>query len=315
MKNKLSAFLFAITSLLISACGNGGKTKEQPTDTPTSGEVKIAVDESYALLFETQVYTFESLYKRAKIHTIYKPETEALQYLINDSCKVIVINRDLKKEEKEVFEKNNIYPKSIKIAEDAIALIVNKENTDSTLTIDQLQVILMGKDSLWKNLNADSKLGKIKVVFDNPGSANARYLKDSLMNGKEFPSNIFAVKSNPEVIEYVSQHPNSLGIISVNWISDSDDTLSISFLKKVRVVGLNKSTDPNDGLKYYKPYQAYIKSKEYPLTRDVYMINRQTRAGLGMGFVSFVAGEKGQRMILKSGLVPASMPTRVVQFK
>jgi phosphate transport system substrate-binding protein len=45
------------------------------------------------------------------------------------------------------------------------------------------------------------------------------------------------------------------------------------------------------------------------------MISRQTRAGLGMGFVSFVAGEKGQLMILKSGLVPASMPVRVVQIR
>jgi phosphate transport system substrate-binding protein len=44
------------------------------------------------------------------------------------------------------------------------------------------------------------------------------------------------------------------------------------------------------------------------------MINRQTRAGLVTGFVSFVAGEKGQRMILKSGLVPATIPSRIVEI-
>jgi phosphate transport system substrate-binding protein len=63
-----------------------------------------------------------------------------------------------------------------------------------------------------------------------------------------------------------------------------------------------------------KPYQAYIKTKDYPFTRNVFMINRQTRAGLGMGLVSFVAGDKGQLMILKSGLVPAIAPVRLVQI-
>jgi len=63
----------------------------------------------------------------------------------------------------------------------------------------------------------------------------------------------------------------------------------------------------------FKAYQAYIKTKEYPFTRSVYMINRQTRAGLGMGFVSFVAGDKGQLMILKAGLIPAIAPVRLVQ--
>ena len=45
------------------------------------------------------------------------------------------------------------------------------------------------------------------------------------------------------------------------------------------------------------------------------MINRETFAGLGSGFISFVAGEKGQRIILKSGIVPAAMPIRLIQIK
>jgi phosphate transport system substrate-binding protein len=45
-----------------------------------------------------------------------------------------------------------------------------------------------------------------------------------------------------------------------------------------------------------------------------YMINRQTRAGLGTGFVSFVAGEKGQRMMKLAGLVPATMQIRLIQI-
>jgi phosphate transport system substrate-binding protein len=46
------------------------------------------------------------------------------------------------------------------------------------------------------------------------------------------------------------------------------------------------------------------------LARDLYIINCQGFSGLGMGFASFVAGDVGQRIILKSGLLPVRIPTR-----
>ena len=58
---------------------------------------------------------------------------------------------------------------------------------------------------------------------------------------------------------------------------------------------------------------AYIALKQYPLIREVYMINREGRAGLGTGFVSFVAGDQGQRIIRLMGMLPATMPVRIVK--
>lgn len=305
-KNSFLA-LIAFTAL---SCGGPGGIPE-PTDTPTSGEVSIVVDESYSLLFDTQIYTFQSLYPRAKVNARYLAETEALKMLVNDSCKVIVLNRDLTADERKYFESNNLFPKTTKIAEDAIALVVNNENTDTILTVDRFRSILQGLDTSWAQLNPASKLGHIHVVFDNQGSANARYLQDSLLGGKDFAKNVYAVHSNPEVIDHISKNKNAIGVLSVNWISDKDDSLSRGFLSKVKVMGLKRA----DTTKAFKPYQAYIKTKEYPFCRDVCMINRQTRAGLGMGFVSFVAGEKGQLIILKSGLIPAISPVRIVEMK
>ena len=307
---QLNKFIYAIVLSSIFCGCSGGPHSNEPTDTPTSGEVNIVVDESFQQLFDTEIYTFESLYNKAKVHVKYLPENEAQERLINDSCKVVVMCRDLTKDERKKFEASNLYPISTKIAEDAIALLVNPENTDSTLTVEKVRSVLSGNDSLWDQVNKRSKLGKINIVFDNSGSANARYMQDTLLHGKKFSGNVFAVKSNPEVIEYVSKNKNALGILSVNWISDRDDSTTTNFLKKVKVLAIQKDT----ASEAFKPYQAYIKTKEYPFTRDIYMINRQTRAGLGMGFVSFVAGDKGQLMILKAGLIPAIAPVRLVHI-
>ena len=116
--------------------------------------------------------------------------------------------------------------------------------------------------------------------------------------------------NNAEVIKYVKDNKSALGIISVNWISDTQDSISETFLKDIRIVEVG--TDPKN---YCKPYQGYIAEKSYPFRRDVYMISRETFSGLGTGFASFVAGDQGQRIILKSGLVPATMPIRLIEIK
>lgn len=306
---KIHFSIFSLFMLIVFYSCNNNPVGADYTDTPTSGKVNISIDESYALLFDTQIYTFEALYPNAKIIARYKPEQEALQDLLKDSSKVAVLNRELTKDEITKFKAANIYPKTTKIAEDAIALVVHNNNLDTALSLKQIKSFLTGRDTLWPQ----NKKQKINIVFDNPNSANYRYLKN-LINNENFGNNVFAVKSNPEVISYVSSHENAIGIISVNWISDMDDTLSQSFLKKVKVVGLTDEEFPNELTKFRKPRQAYIANKSYPLCRSVYMINRQTRAGLGTGFVSFVAGEKGQRMMKLAGLVPATMQVRLIQI-
>ena len=307
MFNRSNFIYFFCFLVLLSGCAT---QPNEPSDTPTSGEVNVVVDESFQQLFDTQIYTFQSLYPNAKVHAKYMSEKDALQRLINDSCKVVVMCRDLTPIERKNFEVSILFPISTKIAEDAIAIVVHPENTDSSLTVENVKSILLGKDSVWSQVVKKSTLGKITIVFDNNGSANARYMQDTLLLGKSFSKNAFAVKSNPEVIDYVSHNKNAIGILSVNWISDLDDSITHNFLKKVKVLEIKKDS-LSEG---YKPFQAYIKTKDYPFTRDVFMINRQTRAGLGMGFVSFVAGDKGQLMILKAGLIPAIAPVRLVHI-
>ncbi len=297
------AFLF-----VIGAC-NHNPVGADYTDTATSGEVTISVDESYTMLFDTQIYTFEALYPNAKVHVKYRTEPEALKDLMTDSSKVAIINRELTQQETKMFQKANIYPVTTKIAEDAVALIVNNKNHDTLFSVKQIKRFLAGEDTIWPS----SKEKPLHIVFDNANSANYRFMKN-LIENQGFGQNVFAVHSNTEVISYVSTHENAMGIIGVNWISDLDDTLTQSFLKEITVVSLTDEAYPNELTKFRKPMQAYIANKSYPLSRSVYMINRQTRAGLGTGFVSFVAGEKGQRIMKLAGLVPATIQVRLIQI-
>lgn len=298
--------MFAI--IFFSNCNN---SENKISETPTSGDIKASIEESYKLLFDTEIFTFQTFYKNAKVNAAYKPEGDALDDYFKDSVRFIVINRKLTKDEENKLVSKSIIPRTTKIAYDALAFIVNKNNDDSAFAYEQVKEIFEGKISKWQQINKKSKLSDMVVVFDNNKSCNPRYIKEKFELKNNFPSYCFAVNSNQEVINYVEKNKNALGIISVNWLSDNSDSVTINFLNKIKVVAIGSES----GGKPVKPYQGYIADGSYPFTREIYMISRESFAGLGTGFVSFVAGEKGQRIILKSGLVPAIMPVRLIEVK
>ena len=125
-----------------------------------------------------------------------------------------------------------------------------------------------------KNQNKSKVKG---LVFDNPNSSTARYICE-LAGIKSLPeNNVFSFKTNNEVIKYIAKNDGMIGVVGINYI-----------------------------------YEPSVAEGKYPLARDLYLINCQGFSGLGMGFASFIAGDIGQRIILKSGLVPVRFPTRKI---
>jgi phosphate transport system substrate-binding protein len=299
-------------SLLIISCG--GTTNQKNTDTPTGGRIKVGVDDSYRLLVEAEMFTFEAMYKYAHLDTLCKTEADVINDFMNDSVPLIIVSRKLTDEQVAYLKERQYIPRTTKIAIDAIALIVNNENPDTSLFFQTVKDIFTGKITSWDQIDKKSKLKELKVVFDNFKSGNPRYFKEKFKLDS-FPPTCFAAQSNSEVINYVEKNKNAIGVISVNWISDPADTVSHNFLKRFKVVGIAMEGDNEPGTKFYRPFPGYIAEGSYPFTRDVYCINRQSYTGLAHGFSSFIAGEKGQFIVLHSGLVPAAMPVRLVEIK
>ena len=311
---KIKTFYLFIIFIFSVGCQSSTVKHEPYTDTLTMGEITILADESYKPMVQVQIDTFMEIYKYAKINVKYLPESELFNELMNnDTIRIAITARELNLNEKNFFENQKIIPRTLKIAQDAIALVVNKENSDTLITYEQLEKIIKGEVVTWNQLKAGGIKDSIRIVFDKNGSTNARFLNDKFLSGKKFPPNIFATNSNSSVIEYVNSNKGSLGVIGVNWISDNDDSLTVAFLKKINVVALSLPDTNKAQIEFYKPYQAYIALKKYPLLRNVMIISREGRNGLGTGFASFVAGDKGQRMIRLMGLLPATMPIRIIQ--
>lgn len=302
MKIKLKQLLLGVVVLgALQSCQQNSKKKE-PLDGFTSGTANFVGDESFSPIIDEELYVFKAIYPEAKPVLTYKPEAEVVNSLMNDKTRLIILSRNLDPAELGVLKRRALVADVNKFAIDAVALIVNQSSNDTTISLSEIK----------KMLNGQSKTNK-NIVFDNPNSSLVRYLK-TLAGTKEFKQkNIYALSSSKEVIRYVSTHPDAIGITGFNWLNDPDKDYA-GAVDKVKIVGVkdeDSKTNPNE---YFKPSQTTLVQHTYPLSRSLYVIDCTGRKGLAAGFASFLASERGQRIILKSGLLPDSIPSREINI-
>jgi len=301
--NRVKLILWIFFTFFIAQSCKQGKSKEAAEDTSGSGTANFAADESFRPIVDQEVYVFKQLNDKADPRLFYKPENDALRLLLNDSVRVAILSRDLNTDEKKVLADKQLVPIVNRFAIDAVTLIVNQSSTDTLITVNEIKKMLAGQ----------GKNG-INIVFDNPNSSLARYLKSFSGVNDLNQKNIYALKDNKEVIKYVSQHPNSIGITGLSWLNDPDADYADA-VNKVKVMAVkdeNNKTAPNQ---YFVPSQNTLSLKQYPLIRGLYIINCTGKMGLGAGFAHFIVSDKGQRIILRSNLLPDEVPEREIQVK
>lgn len=302
MKNKLGLLLTGLVVVAgFTACQQNKQTVEE--ETTATGSARIIADESFQPIVDEEAYVFRYLYPKAKLDISYQAENSVLRLLLNDSVRFALLSRELKPDEIKLLKDRTLPPVINRFAVDAVTFIVNNASNDTLLTVNEIKKILKG----------ETKTGT-DIVFDNANSSLVRYLKD-FAGIQDFKlKNLFAVKNNKEVIKYISQHPQAIGIASFCWLNDPDKDYAeaVRNVKIIAVKDENSKTAPDQ---YFKPSQTTIALEQYPLTRGLYIVNSTGKMGLASGFGQFVLSERGQRIVLRSGILPDSLPQRQINIK
>ena len=275
------------------------KSADATQETILKGNATLLVDATLMPVMEDQVQIFESRYE-ATIKINAQSETEVIQSLVKDTSSIAVLSRKLNADEMKIFANRKIIPKITPFAIDAVALITNKNSNDTLVDIRDVIDFMNGISS-----------PKIKgLVFDNPNSSTVRYM-NTLAGLTSIPQKgVFSFGTNNEVIKFVTQNEGMIGIVGLNWLTQPRPEMQ-PYVDKVAVLSV-KGKNQND---FYAPDQNNIAEGKYPLARELYIVNCQGFSGLGMGFASFVAGDIGQRIILKSGLLPYKVPPRKLSIR
>jgi phosphate transport system substrate-binding protein len=291
-------YILVFVSILFVMCNQKEQTNNDK-ESILKGSTTIFVDETLTPIIEDQVAVFESTYD-AKIKIVSKSEIELVNNLFKEKASIAIMTRNLTLNENKIFEQKKITPKITKFATDAIAFISNKSNNDTLIELKNVLAFMKGQPN-----------SSIKgLVFDNPNSSSVRYMNE-LAGIKAVPTKgVYSFKTNQEVIKFVAQNDGMIGVVGVNWLTQPMPIMQ-EYVDKVNILSVKSLTSSN----FYSPTQNNIAEGKYPLARDLYIINAQGYSGLGMGFASFVAGDIGQRIILKSGLLPVRVPGRKINIR
>lgn len=302
------------------------------------GSATLFCDDGFKNVLDEEIEVFEFSYPGSSILPFYVSEQDAIDTLMSDGTNAIIVTQELSQEQKDYLKKK--YKRIVRshcIAVDAVALITNKENNVTSLSMQEISDILNGKTTRWSQV-AGNDTTVIKLVFDNAGSSTVSYLRDKfLTEGKKISDNpnAYAQSDNAAVFDVVKKDKNALGVISVSWLGDDlsaakkipveqrfedykneNDTVATNLTTKVNILKVSNPTEENDYNPIaYKPYQVYINSGEYPLFRKVYMISTAQKSSVLNSFYMFVTGFAGQKIISKTGILPYHMNARVVELK
>lgn len=291
-------FPFFVLLLLVS-CGTNPKKANSYLH---EDDVKFAADVSFLPILQELSQLYGLRKPESVMLPLYCSEDSAIRLLLADSVRMAISTRPLNDNEKAIVEQHNLPLLQSKIAYDAFALIVNKENPDTVINVNELRKIVQGKITRWEQLEMGSKKGELSLVFDASGSSTVRYMKDSLNNGKDLKGNIFAQGSNLKVIQTIKDNPNAIGVVSTDWLrvhQGDSTTLQNFYGLDVRVMLVGKVGKAKAD--WQRPYQYYIATGEYPLVRSVWEITTDPRTRSTMrSFYFFLKENDGQRVINSS---------------
>lgn len=286
---KLSAIaLAAVMSItLVTGCGGNvnaqtdSKSADGEAGTTISGTVKMAGSTSMQKYVEALGEAFQNKYPDVKVDAQFNGSGEGITAAANGSVDIGNSSRTLKDEEKALGVAENI------VATDGIAIVVNKANTVTDLTVDDVEKIYTGSIKNWSELGgADEAI----VVVGREASSGTRGAFEELLGHKEDGAIKYANEqtSTGAVVGSVQGTSGAIGYVSL-------DGLDAGKVLPVKLGGVEANA-------------ANVASGKYELSRPFVMATKgeiSEQSETVKAFFEFVKSDEGVEIAQSKGLVPA----------
>ena len=206
---------------------------------------------------------------------------EGIKALIDKTTDIATSSREIKKEEVTLAETKGVKPVTHVVAYDAIIPVVHPKNKVTNLSIDQLSQIYQGKITNWKEVGGEDL--KIVVISRDSSSGTFESWDHFIMKKARVTPQAQMLASNGAIVTAVSKNRYAIGYLGMGYVNKS--------LKPLPVDGDKASVET-------------ALSKEYPLSRELYMYTNGEPAGEVAKFIAFVKSADGQKIVAKEGFVP-----------
>ncbi len=207
--------------------------------------------------------------------------------LLDGTTDIAASSRSIKMSEKLKLQEAGKAVKEVKIAFDALAVIVNPANKVSQLTREQLDGIFTGKIKNWKEVGGDDLV--IVVYSRESSSGTFEFFKEKVLLNKNFAASSLMMPATGAIIQSVSQTKGAIGYVGLAYLDKSVKDVKVSY----------------DGGKIYVLASIEnAKNKTYPIIRPLFFYYPVSAEKKVKKFVDYILSDAGQKTVLEVGYVP-----------
>ncbi len=274
-----------------------------------SGNMSSVGSDTLANLMTLWAEEFKHQYPNVNIQIQAAGSSTAPPALTEGTSNMGPMSRKMKSKEKAAFEKKYGYkPTPIRVAIDALAVYVHKDNPIKGMTIPQVDAIFSstrkcgyGKDiKNWGDLGLTGnwKNRVIQIYGRNSVSGTYGYFKKKSLCKGDYKNTVNEQPGSASVVQSVSTSLNGIGYSGIGYKTSG-----------VRAIPLTKKA----GKDYIAATNENALSGKYPLARFLYIyVNKQPNkplAPLEREFIKLVLSRVGQKVVIKDGYIP--LPAKV----
>ena len=216
--------------------------------------------------------------------------------LINKTVDIANASRKIKQEETDEAKSNGVEPVEHIIARDAIAVIVNRKNPVSELTLQQISDIYSGKINNWQEVGGEDR-PIVRLSRETNSGTHVYFLETVLRLGNSKDKTLFSMDtlllpSSEGIVAEVRQNPNAIGYDGLGYVP-----------KDLKMIAIAKEP----GSPYVLPAISTVNDKSYPIARDLYMYTNGEATGVVKEYLDWILSDEAQKIVADLGFVPASL--------
>ncbi|MEI4548597.1 MULTISPECIES: PstS family phosphate ABC transporter substrate-binding protein [Pseudoalteromonas] len=304
LKNLVATMGLTVTAMLAgNAIAVDNKLTDYEKTTGISGNFSSTGSDTLANMMTFWAEEYKRQYPNVNIQIQAAGSSTAPPALTEGTSNFGPMSRKMKSKEIEAFEKKFGYkPTEVRVAIDALAVFVHKDNPVKGLTIKEVDSVFSstrkcGADkeaTRWSDVGLEgSWAGKdIQLYGRNSVSGTYGYFKKKALCKGDFKNNVNEQPGSASVVQSISSSLNAIGYSGIGYKTSG-----------VRTVPLAKK-----GTNYVDATLENVATGKYPLSRFLYVyVNKHPNKPLSpieAEFLKMVLSKDGQKIVEKDGYVP-----------
>ncbi len=310
---KLLSIAGLITALSFTGDVLADEAPEYKAISGISGNLSSVGSDTLANLMTLWTEEYKRHYPNVNIQVQAAGSSTAPPALTEGTSNLGPMSRKMKDQEIEAFEKKYGYePTAIRVAIDALAVFVHKDNPIEGLSMPQVDAIFSSTRkcnydqdiSMWNGvgLKGEWETRSIQLYGRNSVSGTYGYFKEHALCKGDFKSNVNEQPGSASVVQSVTSSPNSIGYSGIGYKTSGVKALAIS---------------AKDGEPFVAATEENAINGLYPLSRFLYVyVNKEPNKPLPpleAEFVKMMLSKSGQQVVEKDGYI--ALPAKVIELE